>query len=144
MEFKWIDDAETGYYECELYEGGVKINEISFIDYTSEFYQRFDKENHYARPHAFMVHWCCGWSMKQGFDYDNKYGEHVDENGRLIGSYQGNCTHTVDDIKRWCENWLAQRYLTDYYDTLTKSNKIKARAEWFESQGFKLEEKGDN
>lgn len=140
MEFKWIDDTEIGHYECELYEGNEKINEISFIDYTSEFNQRFDKENHYARPHAFMVHWCRGWSMKQGFDYDDKYGEHVDENGRLIGSYQGNCTHTVDDIKRWCENWLAQRYLSSYYNTLAELDKMKERAEWFESQGFKLEE----
>lgn len=78
--------------------------------------------------------------MKQGFDYDDEYGEHVDENGELLGGYQGNCTHTVDDIKRWCENWLAQRYLASYYNTLAELDKMKERAEWFESQGFKLED----
>lgn len=58
MEFKWIDDVKSGQYECKLYEGDEKINDISFTDYTSEFHQRFDRERHYARPHAFMVHWC--------------------------------------------------------------------------------------
>ena len=140
MEFKWIDDVEIGYYECELYEGDKKINDISFTDYTSEYHLRVDKERRCARPHSFEVHWCHGWSMSEGFDYDPDYYNHADENGELVGGYQGNCTHTVDYIKRWCENWLAQRYLSSYYHTLAELDKMKERAEWFESQGFKLED----
>jgi len=144
MEFRWIDDVELGHYECELYEGDEKINDISFTDYTSEFHQRDDKKDGYKRPYSFEVRWCNGWSMHEGFDYDADYRNHADENGKLAGGYQGNCTHTVDDIKRWCENWLAQRYLASYYNTLAELDKMKARAEWFESLGFKLEEEGDD
>ena len=140
MEFKWIDDVETGYYECELHEDGKMINDISFTDYTSEFHQRSDRDERYLRPYSFEVHWCHGWSMSEGFDYDADYRNHTNENGKLVGSYQGNCTHTVEDIKRWCENWLAQRYLASYYNTLAELDKMKERAEWFESQGFELED----
>lgn len=143
MEFKWIDNVEIGHYECELYEGDEKINDINFTDYTSEFCQRYDRKGRFTRPYSFVVNWCHGWSMSEGFDYDADYRNHTDENGRLIGSYQGNCTHTVDDIKRWCENWLAQRYLASYYNTIAGLEKKKARAEWFESQGFKFKKEGD-
>lgn len=144
MEFKWIDNVNIGEYTCNLYDGDEKINDINFTDYTSEFHQRVDKKEGYKRSYSFEVRWCNGWSMHEMFDYDADYRNHTDENGKVVGGYQGNCTHTVDDIKRWCENWLAQRYLASYYDTLAKLDKMKARADWFESKGFKLEREGDN
>lgn len=140
MRFEWdYRNIDIGSYTCNLYDGDEKIDDIHFTDYTSEFHQRYDKEGRYTRPYSFKVHWCHGWSMSEGFDYDEDYDRHLDEKGWRIGGYQGNCTHTVDDIKRWCENWLAQRYLASYYNTIAGLEKIKARAEWFESQGFKLE-----
>ena len=144
MRFEWdYENADIGSYTCNLYDGDKIINDISFTDYTSEFHQRYDEKGRYARPYSFEVHWCSGWSMSKGFDYDPDYHNHTDENGKWVGGYKGNCTHTVEDIKRWCENWLAQRYLASYYNTLAELDEMKARAEWFESQGFKLEEEGD-
>ncbi|MCR5368403.1 hypothetical protein [Eubacterium sp.] len=141
LKFVWKDEPDIGYYECILYEGDEKINDIGFEDFTCDCNQRVDKERHKPRPYAFKVGWCHGWSMSEGFDYDANCYEHLDDKGRHIGGYQGNCTHTVEDIKRWCENWLAQRYLKSYYETLDRIEQMKARAEWFESQGFSLEKR---
>lgn len=139
LRFEW-KDTDYGYHECILYEGDKEINDIYFNDYTTEFNQKSDKENKYKRPYAFEVGWCHGWSMSEGFDYDENYDEHRDDNGYRIGGYQGKCTHTVDDIKKWCENWLAQQYLSRYYKTLENLEQLKQRAMWFESQGFVYEE----
>ena len=144
LSFVWKGEPNIGHYKCFLYEGDKVIDKICFIDYTSEFHQKFDKENRYPRPYSFDVDWCRGWSMSEGFDYDANCYEHLDEKGRHIGGYHGNCTHTVEDIKRWCENWLAQRYLKSYYETLDRLEQMKARAEWFESQGFSLEKDTTN
>lgn len=142
MRFEW-EDEDYGFHECTLYDGDKKIDDICFLDYTSEFHQRDDKEYRYERPYAFVVSWCHGWSMEQGFDYDKDYNKHWDEdalkeNGWYVptGSYQGNCTHTVDDIKRWCEEWLAQRYIKRYKDILAEIDTVKSRAEWFEKNGY--------
>lgn len=43
-------------------------------------------------------------------------------------------------MKKWCENYLAQMYLRQYYNTLKNLDKFKRRAEWFESQGFNFED----
>ena len=145
LRFEWdYVNADIGIYICNLCDGNKIINDISFIDYTSEFHQRYDEKERYIRPYSFEVHWCHGWSMSEGFDYDADYRDHTDENGKLVGGYKGNCTHTVDDIKKWCENWLAQRYLRNYYDTLKELDEMKRKAEWFESQGFVLEETEDD
>ena len=135
MRFEW-KDRTYGFHECTLYDGDNKIDDICFWDYTSEFHQRSDKENRYERPYAFVVSWCHGWSMEQGFDYDEDYNHHADERGWRIGGYQGNCTHTVDDIKKWCEEWLAQRYIESYNDMLARLETTKRRAEWFLENGY--------
>lgn len=140
LRFEWQDDPDIGHYECTLYEGNKKIDDITFSDYVCEFSQKYDRERRFRRAYAFSVHWCHGWSMTEGFDYDENYDSHYDEDGCVVGGYQGNCTHTVDDIKRWCENWLAQRYLGAYYGTLNRLGQMRDRALWFESQGFCLED----
>ncbi len=151
MKFEWHDDPDIGYYECFLYENGSKINDISFRDYTCEFHLKDDREHRYTRPYSFEVSWCNGWGMSEGFDYDNQYDKHWDEEKLketgwhvATGGYQGKCTHTVDDIKKWCENWLAQRYLGAYYKTLRELEQMKARVEWFEAQGFAWEEEKED
>lgn len=148
MKFEWNDeDADIGSYKCFLYDDDNKcIDDIYFTDFTCGWHRKDDEENRFVRPYSFEASWCHGWSMKEGFDYDKEYNQHWDEDFlketgwyRPKGGYQGECTHTVDDIKRWCENWLAQRYLRSYYNTLEELDTQKRRAEWFESQGFKLE-----
>ena len=140
IKFSWDHSGNViGRHECLLYEDDKIIDSIRLIDYTCESRQRVDRENGYVRPYAFEVTWCHGWRMKQGFDYDKDYDNHFDEKGKVIGGYQGNCTHRILDIYRWCENWLAQRYLRDYYETLEDIKKMKERAEWFENHGFSLE-----
>ena len=118
MRFEWRDE-NYGFHECSLYDGKKEIDDICFWDYTSDFHQKHDRENGYERPYSFVVSWCKGWSMEEGFDYDDDYKNHFDEKylpDRHIpaGGYQGKCTHTVDDIKNWCEEWLAQRYINHY------------------------------
>lgn len=142
MRFKW-EDKDYGFHECTLYDGDNKIDDICFWDYTSKFHQRDDKENRYERPYAFKVSWCHGWSMERGFDYDENYKNHVDERGWRIGGYQGKCTHTVDDIKKWCEEWLAQRHIGNYKDMSARLETVEWRAKWFIENGYgkmKLEE----
>lgn len=39
-----------------------------------------------------------------------------------------------------CENWIAQLYLKDYHETLSRLPKLKAEAEWFKSKGFTFEQ----
>lgn len=135
MRFEWDDSSsDIGHYECNLYDDDKRISEISFTDYTCEWRRKYDEKYGFPRPYSFEVTWC------KGFDYDEEYDNYYDENPKRKGGYQGNCTHTVDDIKRWCENWLAQCYLRSYYNTLAELDTLKRRAEWFESQGFKLED----
>ena len=141
LRFEWKDAPDIGHYECYLYEGDKKIDEMNFTDYTCEFRQNYDRKNRYTRAYSFYASWCDGWSMGQGFDYDANYNNHSDVDGHLIGGYQGTSTHTVDDIKKWCENWLAQGYLKAYYNTMKELDQMTARAKWFEDHGFCLEEK---
>lgn len=139
MKFYWKDDVENGSYECLLYDGDEKINDIYFKDYSNYFNQTFDKKHGFTRPYAYEVSWCHGWSMRKGFDYDEQYDEHYEEqDGSIIriGGYQGNCTHTVQDIKRWCETWLAKKYIDNYKQIVENFEKAKERAKWFENNGY--------
>ena len=140
LRFEW-EDENYGFHKCRLYEDKKEIDNICFWDYTSEFHQKNDRENRYTRPYSFEVSWCRGWSMKHGFDYDEDYAKHYDEKylpDRHIteGGYQGNCTHAVDDIKNWCEEWLAQWYIEHYEDILNELGEAKRRADWFRSKGY--------
>lgn len=131
MNFVWDDsDADIGHYSCKFLDEDVVIDEISFRDYTNEWHFNNDKENGYKRPYSFIVHWCSGWSMREGFDYDKEYRE------RKSGGYQGNCTHTVEDIKRWCEEWIAQRYINSYQNMLSQLKAAEKRHDWFIEKGY--------
>ena len=140
LRFEW-EDEDYGFHKCRLYDGKKEIDNICFWDYTSEFHQRDDRENGYTRPYSFEVSWCCGWSMRHGFDYDEDYAKHYDEKCLPVrhiakGGYQGNCTHTVDDIKNWCEEWLAQGYIEHYENILNELDEAKRRADWFRSKKY--------
>lgn len=132
MKFVWNnEDADIGYYECALLDDdGSKLNDISFKDYTNEWVQQDDKECDYKRPYSFEVNYCRGYSMREGFDYDEEY------RSRPGGGYQGVCTHTIEDIKHWCEEYLAQKYIDIYKEMLAELDTAKRRAECLKNMGY--------
>lgn len=134
MTLQWEDFPDIGHYDGVLLENGKEIERIAVCDYTCTFQQEKDRKYRFKRPYAFEVNWCNGFVMQHGFDFDS------DAKKRKHGAYQGNCTHTVEDVKRWCENWLAQRYMSAYYDTLKKLPAMEERAKWFENRGFVFDE----
>lgn len=131
MEFRWKDE-EYGYHECKLYDGDKMIERIYFTDFNSPFHRENDRKNHYRRDYAYEIGYCSGCAMKEWFD-------EKDHNYDGFG-YEGTPLHTVDEVKRWCENYLAQIYLHSYQNALKSLDEKRRRAEWFESQGFKIEE----
>ncbi len=132
MRFEWNDhDSDIGYYECKLLDDdGNKLDYIIFTDYTNQWRQKNDRENGYKRPFSFEASYCRGYSVHKGFDEDNKCCE------REGGGYQGECTHTVEDIKRWCEEYLAQKYIQRYEKMLAELDTAKRRSEWFKENGY--------
>ena len=131
MNFVWDDsNADIGYYSCKFLDGDVVIDEISFTDYTNEWRFNNDKKYGDKRPYSFEIHWRRGVSMKEGFDYDKEYRK------RENGGYQGNCTHIVEDIKRWCEEWIAQRYINSYKNILSQLKAAEKRHDWLIEKGY--------
>ena len=147
MKFVWNDsDADIGHYSCSLFDdNGEKLDDIHFTDYTNEWQQNDSRENHYPRAYSFEVRYCCGFSMHEGFDYDDDYHNRSDANGMILGGYNGTCTHTVEDIKRWCEEYIAGMYIKGYADMLKELDDAKRRSEWFLEHGYTglKEEKDD-
>lgn len=137
MRFEWttnLDDVPC--YECNLFDGDKWIDKIWFYDYACEEGRKYDIEHNLLRWYAYMVY----WDVRGGISLDRDEEFWARSGKEYKPGYQGKCTHTVDDIKRWCENWLAQKTLKKYYNILKEFDTLKSRAEWFESMGFKLEE----
>lgn len=135
MKLVWKDDKEIGSYRLYLYDGDKQLDEINIVDCTCKFRREYDKELGVRRRFAYETYYCNGFVYDKGFDEDKGY-----KNNKDYG-FVGVVTHTLEDVKRWCENYLAQLYLGNYYNTLNKINEMKRRAEWFEAQGFKLDSK---
>ena len=130
MEFIWRDDPDIGYYEGILIDDNDKeINQISIWDYTCPFRLAEAERGNYQDRYAYTVSSCCGSGLDKGFDRD-------ESPKRGWGGYRGTPSHTVEDIKRWCENWVAGQYLKKYYETIRDLPNLKAKAEWFESRGY--------
>ena len=134
--FEWTDKPEIGRYDCRLFEGDEEIDNISFSDYTCKWAQKSANECMIKRPCAFLASWHNGDVMYQGFDYDKEFQNRTDEKGRYVYGYNGTVTHTVDDVKAWCENWLAKRHISEYDAVLKNLDKIRRRAEWFTEHGY--------
>lgn len=137
MKFVWDDsDADVGHYRCKLFDDDDVIDEIHFTDYTNEWQQKDCRENHFPRAYSFEVGYCRGFSHWEGFDYDDDYYNRVDENGYHLGGYNGNCTHTVEDVKRWCEEYLAGLCIKTYTRMIAQLDDAKRRCEWFKEHGY--------
>ena len=147
IRFEWDNSsADIGHYDCDVYEVDgdkkTKIDDISLWDYTNEWQQEDARKNRYFRAYAFEVH--C-WSMTKGFGADDDYKSRRDENGKLLFGYNGTCDKSLDDVKRWCEEWIAQRYIKNYQEMLASLEALKQRSEALKKQGYgdlDLTEKG--
>lgn len=136
MEFVWKDEPEIGYYECELLDKGEKLLDVAFWDYTCKYSQQADRANGCKRPYSFEMHFCSGFSRRHGFDFDEQFKEHYDKSGRTIGGYQGKCRHTVDDVKKYCEEFLASFYIIDYAEECRKLEQRKNVSDRLLADGY--------
>ena len=137
MEFFWIDGYGTkdeevngiSKYECRMYdENGVMLQEICFFDFSTKFEVEFAQKHHVRHLYAYEVEYCNGYSMSKGFDRDPDGYHHF--------GWQGVKEHTVDDIKRWCENYLASMYIIDYEKELKELEAKKRRSDWLIEHGY--------
>ena len=132
LRFEWTDYADTGYYSGALFDGEEPIDNVSFYDFTCDFNRRYDERFCIYRAYAFEVHWGSCRSDDQNFDFyedwDKSYG------------YNGTAAHTVNDIKRWCENRMAERCIETYETMLKDLDTARRRAEWFTANGYNKKE----
>lgn len=148
MRFEWFDgycsqneeliqyEKENGIsrYECHLYDDDNKeIQEIYFHDYSTKGEVEKAKKNHWVREFAYMVSYCYGYSMSKGFDPGIPLSERTDED---YWGWKGTKEHTVEDIKRWCEEYLAQQYIINYEKELEKLQERKRLSDWFVEHGY--------
>ena len=127
LKFIWKDDERVGYYQCQLIDDTGKLEDILFYDYSNPFHIENDKRNRFTRKYAYEIHYCLGYSMTKGIDKtedENEFG------------YVGKPKHSIDDVKHWCENYLAAQIINDYYNTQNRFVLLKNRAEELLKLGY--------
>ena len=143
MRFEWIDGNEfkteevrafeeqygISRYEGRLYDDdGNKIDGIVIFDYSTKWEVKNDIKNKVFRDYAYIVSYYNGYSMGKGFDKC--------ANNRNHFGWQGTKEHTIDDIKNWCEEYIASRYIINYEEELAKLQKRKEVSDWFVENGY--------
>ena len=111
MKLEWRNDEDIGFYECTVTDDDGYEQHISLWDYTCEWQSKRKAEDYaYNRchPEAYEVSYCSGYSMHEEFD----------------------SSHTLEDIKVWCEDYLLDRYINRYNNIVAELDKIKSRADW--------------
>ena len=111
MKLEWENDEDIGHYECTLTDDYGCYENIYIWDYTCEYQRKRKAEDTiYNRhhPEAFEVGYCKGYSMHETF----------------------NDSHTLADVKIWCENYLLDKYINHYNYIVDNLEKIKNEAEW--------------
>ena len=92
MKLEWRNEEDIGHYECTVTDDDGYEQRISFWDYTCE-YQSNKKATDaiFCRyhPEAYEISYCHGYAMRETFDD----------------------SHTLEDIKIWCEDYLLDKYL---------------------------------
>ena len=115
MKFVWNDLAEIGVYELSLIDNDNVIEKIYFNDYSAPNMIEDDIRDRNFRRYSFEIRYCNnGCSFYKGFDEDVNFNNHYHGNGKVKFGFNGNCQHTVNDIKRYCEEYLASLYIIDY------------------------------
>lgn len=111
MKLEWRNETDIGFYECIVTDDDGYGQSISLWDYTCEYQSnRKATDATYCRyhPEAFEVSYCHGYSMHETFDN----------------------THTLEQVKIWCEDYLLNKYINHYNDVIANLERIKSRAEW--------------
>ena len=130
MKFKWKDETNIGFYECYLLDDdNNELQQIYFWDYSCTYQVESAVEHKWKRPYAYVVGYCNGYSMEKGFDKTEdttKYG------------YNGTPEHTITDIKKWCENYIASMYIKHYINLLMSLESARNNAHWFIDNGYKV------
>lgn len=131
IKFNWKDNEDIGHYECTMYDDSAKLETISFWDYSNEYNRKEDVKNRYHRRCAYKVNYCNGYSMEKGFDQT----QDPDQFG-----YVGTPRHSIEDIKRWCENYIASIYIREYDMIRHNYDIIKERADQLTKLGYTSDE----
>ena len=127
IKFTWKDETDIGYYECVVSDETGQLGRIYFWDYTNAHQVEQANKNRWHRDYAYEVGYCCGYSMHRGFDPsedDDAY------------AYVGKPRHTIDDIKYWCENYIASGFINEYNNIVKRLDTAKARAEQLLKMGY--------
>lgn len=111
MKLEWRNEEDIGHYECTVTDDDGYEQRISFWDYTCEYQSnRKATDATYCsyHPEAYEVNYCHGYAMHETFDD----------------------SHTLKDIKIWCEDYLLDKYINHYNNIITNLKRIKSEAEW--------------
>ena len=130
--FNWTDDVEEGKYTCIMYEDNVPLHTIEFTDYSTPVRVKFDKRHRIKRACAYIV-------IYRPVDINTKgIYKSLDANNTdsTSNGYTATPIHTIPEIKRWCENYLAAIYIRKYEDVLREIATLKNRAEELMSKGY--------
>ena len=130
MRFEWNDSLSyIGHYELTLYDDdNEKLDDMWVRDYTNPWMIEHDTANRIRRKYAYEAGYCNGSSMHKGFGlwdgYENEFG------------YHGKTERSLKDIKRWCEQYLADLYINAYKRALERLDEQKRRHDWFVEHGY--------
>lgn len=140
MWFEWKDHPESGYYYGVCCEGRTSNKEqlysVSITDNTCKHKQEEFERNKMGCPVSFEVYFSnskdekwnyyhCfdddkNWHCRHSFDYDEDWQNHFDEQGNRVYGFRGKASHTIEDIKKWCEVFMALLEHTSWEDLMIK------------------------
>jgi len=125
ISFNWIDDNEEGKYVCTMYEGNTPIQTIEFTDYSNPTRIKYDKRHRIKRACAYIVLYRPADLNTKGI-YKTLDANNTDSTSN---GYSATSIHSIPEIKRWCENYLAAIYIRKYEDVIREMQTLKNRAE---------------
>lgn len=132
LRFEWLDaDEDRSAYMGFLMEGDKKRQSVHITDYTTEYYQHIAEVMWEYCTHAYRVR----FGM---YDFSNItktfYFDETEDPTQF--KYVGTPKHTIDDIKRWCEAYIASCYIKEYESRKKQYEIAKERADQFFAMGF--------
>ena len=127
VKFVWKDNEDIGFYECYIYEDSDKLDSICFWDYTNKYQKETDEKHRYYRPYTYKISYCNGFAMDKGLDKNEDHDSY---------GYTGTPKHTIEDVKHWCESYLAAMYMAEYENMLKRLDIVKERYEQLKQMGY--------
>lgn len=139
-EFVWVNKLTAlGPYYGELrdvddVDSLSALIGIEIYDYSTPEYQDHDKmflTEDNRRTHCYCINiWkdSLGRIVKK-FDVDPTEDP-------TVKWYTGTPTHTIDELKKWCERYVASCYIKDYEAKLEKLKKLQEITDSLKEMGF--------